>query len=251
MGEKIKGNKNKNNLSADLLKEVLYQPEAVSNVLKKHLSGKKIVIDAFGDNAPVFFRNVHRIQIITTAESFHAGMMTKYWLEEIAGVPCQIEIAHDYLLRTKVIESNKLCVMLSETGEEPDLITALEAAKDFGYVAILGISNVSKSTLMHEADLSLMTGYKEMGLVIKLSVAQTFIAQLTGVFLLSIALGRFHRLNELNEKLDRHKDKNKNITEFRNGGVHVEDETGKHQDTPDVFDKVAEILSDLTQPAKL
>ena len=183
-----------------LLEEIFHQPSVVLGVLKKHLSQKN-VIDAFGEKAPFLFGRVHRIEVITTDKSYHAGMIARFWLEEISGIPCQVEIAKVYLLREKVIESNKLCVILAETGDEVESLEALFLAKDLGYTAILGICNSAKSELMQESDIVLATGYKDLGVAIDLAVTQAFISQLTGLFLLAVALGRYHRLDQSNEKM--------------------------------------------------
>jgi glucosamine--fructose-6-phosphate aminotransferase (isomerizing) len=182
-----------------LLEEIFYQPDAVLAVLQRHLSGKKVDASTFGENAPRFFGRVHRIQIITTPNSHHAGLMARYWLEEIAGIPCQIEMASEYLQRGKVIESNKLCVIISETGEETETVSALHAARDLGYVAILGICNIPQSTLVKGSDIVLMTDPENFAM--EVTSAQTFTTQLAGLFLLSIALGRYHRLDAYVESI--------------------------------------------------
>ncbi|GEM_PF-2177805 len=204
MDEKIVGSiskENKKSLSHFLVEEIFYQPEAMLSLLQSHLSYKKVVLEAFGERAPIVFGRVHRIQIITTAENYYAGLMARFWLEEISGIPCQVEKASEYTLRVKVVESNKLCVFLSATGEEPETIAALHAAKDLGYIAILAICNVALSTLVRESDLVLMTNSKDFSVGKNLTPTQTFTAQLAGLFLLSIALGRYHRLDEHSETI--------------------------------------------------
>lgn len=191
---------NKKGLPHYMLEDILYQPHAVSDILKTYLNGTEGAVEAFGNNAHAIFGQIHRLQIITSDKNYTTGLMSRYWIEEIAGIPCQIEKASDYLSRTKVIESNKLCVILSDTGEEISSVNALLAAKDIGYVAILGISNVAQSTVVRESDLALVTCNENSNREVHLCLARNFMAQLSGMFLLSIALGRYHRLNKHHEK---------------------------------------------------
>lgn len=166
-------------------KEIFEQPHAVSETIRDHLINDKIAIQSFGHKAPAIFKKIERIQLVACGTSYHAALVGRYWLESLAGIPCQVEIASENRYRKAVVEKNTLFVALSQSGETADTLAAVRQAKKAGYAATLGISNAPESSLAREADMIFLT---RAGMEIGVAATKTFTTQLVGLLLLTMAL---------------------------------------------------------------
>jgi glutamine---fructose-6-phosphate transaminase (isomerizing) len=140
-----------------MLKEIFEQPQALNETLNGRIDQHDVLPAAFGDNAVAIFSRLKRIHIVACGTSYHAAMVGRYWLEGLAQIPCQVEIASEFRYRKPVVEEGTLFLTLSQSGETADTLAALREAKQLGYLATLGICNVPESTLVREVDLSFIT----------------------------------------------------------------------------------------------
>lgn len=180
-----------------MLKEIYEQPFAISQTLEGRFINNRLQENAFGHNAAEVFDTIKSIQILACGTSFHAGLVARYWFEELAGVPCQIEVASEYRYRNPVLADNALIVTISQSGETADTLAALQEAKKLGAKYALAICNVPESSLVRESDLVLMT---RAGPEIGVASTKAFTTQLVTLMLLVIAIGRRFRLTELMEQ---------------------------------------------------
>ncbi len=176
-----------------MLKEIFEQPDCIISTLTGRVTYHHVLTEIFGIKAPEIFSRIRRIEIVACGTSYHSGLVAKYWLEEIAGIPCQVEIASENRYRQKVVEPDTLFVTISQSGETADTLAALRRAKTLGYTATLAICNISESTLARESDLTFLTA---AGPEVGVASTKAFTTQLVALFLLTIVLGRFHRLDE-------------------------------------------------------
>ena len=127
------------------------------------------------------------MQIVACGTSFHAGLIAKYWLESIARMPCQVDIASDYRYRDIIVQPGTLFVAVSQSGETADTLAALRYAAPRGHVATLALCNVATSSLVRESDFCLLT---MAGQEIGVASTKAFTTQLSLLLLLAIVLGR-------------------------------------------------------------
>ena len=179
-----------------MLKEIHEQPRAIAETLQGRVSEERVLEAAFGPRAAELFKTVERVQIVACGTSYHAGLVAKYWLEGYAGVPCDVEVASEFRYRPHVVSRNTLFVTISQSGETADTLAALRAAKTEGYLASLAICNVPESSLVRESDLTLMT---RAGPEIGVASTKAFTTQLAALMLLTIALGRHHKIDAATE----------------------------------------------------
>ncbi len=180
-----------------MLKEIYDQPQALSSTLEGRISGSHIFPEIFGALAPAIFARVKHIQIVACGTSFHAGLVARYWLEEIAGISCQVEIASEFRYRQKVVNADSLFVVISQSGETADTLAALMQAKKLGYLATLAIGNVPESSMLREADLVFMT---RAGVEVGVASTKAFTTQLLALLLFTLALAKTQGLDEQREK---------------------------------------------------
>jgi len=184
---------NKGDYRHFMQKEIFDQPEAISDTLEGNLVNGHIAVQAFGHKAEDVFKTIQRVQIVACGTSYHAGLVAKHWLEGIAGIPCQVEVASEKRYRTSIVEPATLFVALSQSGETADTLAALRQAKEQGYTATLAICNVPESSLVRESDLVFMT---HAGMEIGVAATKTFTAQLVALLSLTIVLGQYHKLSK-------------------------------------------------------
>ncbi|MBD9457877.1 glutamine--fructose-6-phosphate transaminase (isomerizing) [Pseudomonas sp. PDM05] len=170
-----------------MLKEIHEQPAVVQRTLEGRLSQHQVLVNAFGPQAAELFAKVHNVQIVACGTSYHAGMVARYWLEELAGIPCQVEVASEFRYRKVVVQPDTLFVTISQSGETADTLAALRNAKELGFLASLAICNVSISSLVRESDLTLLT---QAGREIGVASTKAFTTQLVGLLLLTLSLGQ-------------------------------------------------------------
>ncbi|MDR6925304.1 glutamine--fructose-6-phosphate transaminase (isomerizing) [Pseudomonas sp. BE134] len=175
-----------------MLKEIHEQPSVVQRTLEGRLSPNGVLVQAFGPQAAELFAKVRNVQIVACGTSYHAGMVARYWLEELAGIPCQVEVASEFRYRKVVVQPDTLFVTISQSGETADTLAALRNAKELsreegGYIASLAICNVGISSLVRESDLTLLT---QAGREIGVASTKAFTTQLVGLLLLTLSLGQ-------------------------------------------------------------
>lgn len=170
-----------------MLKEIHEQPKVVQRTLEGRLGQQQVLVQAFGPQAAELFAKVRNVQIVACGTSYHAGMVARYWLEGLAGIPCQVEVASEFRYRKVVVQPDTLFVSISQSGETADTLAALRNAKDLGFLASLAICNVSISSLVRESDLTLLT---QAGPEIGVASTKAFTTQLVALMLLTLSLGQ-------------------------------------------------------------
>ena len=178
-----------------MLKEIHEQSTAIANTLEGRISGKSLLEESFGTEANRIFDATLSVQIIACGTSYHAGLVAKYWFEEL-GVPCQVEIASEFRSRVHAVPDKCLVVTLSQSGETIDTLSALSEAKKIGFANSLTICNAPESSLVRESDLVMMT---HAGPEIGVASTKAFTTQLVALRLLAIALGRRRHLSSEHE----------------------------------------------------
>lgn len=179
-----------------MLKEIYEQPFAISQTLEGRFINNRLQDNSFGHNASSVFDNIKSVLILACGTSYHAGLVARYWLEEIAKVPCNVEIASEFRYRNPVLLPDTLIVTISQSGETADTLAALLEAKKLGAKHSLAICNVPESSLVRESDLVMMT---RAGPEIGVASTKAFTTQLVTLMLLVIAVGRRFQLTEAME----------------------------------------------------
>lgn len=170
-----------------MLKEIYEQPLAVRNTLAGRLVNGVIAPDAFGAGSSKVFDRVEHIQIIACGTSYHAAMVARYWLEDLAGISCNVEIASEFRYRRSFVHPNSLLVTISQSGETADTLAALRLAQKLGYMSSLVLCNVDGSSLVRESDLAFMT---KAGAEIGVASTKAFTTQLVGLLMMTLAIGQ-------------------------------------------------------------
>ena len=168
-------------------KEIFEQPVAIMNTLDGRIKDGKVSLDSIAPNAAEILSKVQHIQIVACGTSYNAGMVARYWLESLAGVACDVEIASEFRYRKFVTRPNSLLVTISQSGETADTLAALRLAKEAGFIAAMTICNVATSSLVRESDFAFMT---KAGVEVGVASTKAFTTQLTCLLLLTAALGR-------------------------------------------------------------
>lgn len=165
-------------------KEIFEQPSAIANTLE---GVEGITPELFGDAAHRVFKDIDSVLILACGTSYYSGCTAKYWLEEIAGISCQVEVASEYRYRTSVPNPRTLVVTISQSGETADTLAALRHAQSLGMTQTLTICNVATSAMVRECKLAYVT---RAGVEIGVASTKAFTAQLAGLFLLTLALAQ-------------------------------------------------------------
>jgi len=175
-----------------MLKEIHEQPNAIAETLEGRLAGDRVLEAAFGPQAAAVFDSIKSVRIIACGTSFHAAMVARNWFEGLAGVPCTVEVASEFRYRHPVADPDALVVAISQSGETADTLAALRATREWGFGPSVAICNVPESSLVREADLTLMT---RAGPEIGVASTKAFTTQLVALLLLVTVIGRRHRLS--------------------------------------------------------
>lgn len=191
-----------------MLKEIFEQPSAVQNTLEGRIHKNHVLEQAFGVEAAAVFDKTKRVQIIACGTSYHAGLLGRLWLEGIANIPCEVEIASEFRYRKHASKRDTLLVCISQSGETADTLAALRGIKKEEYSGTLSICNVPDSSLVRESELCFMT---QAGPEIGVCSTKAFTTQLIALFLLTLVLGRRFGLDKNKEA-----DYLKQITELPN-----------------------------------
>jgi len=169
-----------------MLKEIFEQPSVIAETLEGRIHKGRLLEQSFGHETEALLERTRQVQIVACGTSFHAGLVAKYWLEEV-GIPCNVEVASEYRYRKVVVQENTLFVTISQSGETADTLAALRGADEMGYIGSLCICNVPESSLVRESDVSLMT---RAGPEIGVASTKAFTTQLVALRLLTLALAK-------------------------------------------------------------
>jgi len=171
-------------------KEIFEQPQAVMDTLEGRVSNSHVLVSAFGHQAEALFKQVEQIQVLACGTSYHAGLVAKYWFEDIIGLPCQVEVASEYRYRNPVLLNNTLFLTISQSGETADTLAALKqinSRRDGKNIPTLTVCNVPESSLTRESDLVFLT---HAGPEIGVASTKAFTTQLVALALLMTAVGK-------------------------------------------------------------
>lgn len=179
-------------------KEMFEQPQALGNTLEMISGAGQLQPGIFGAEAQAVFEQVDSVLILACGTSSYAGMTAKYWIEQVAGIPCNVEIASEYRYRQSVANPKQLVVVISQSGETADTLAALQHAKSLGHTHTLSICNVPESAIVRETALRFIT---RAGPEIGVASTKAFTTQLSALFLLTLLLAKANqRLSEGDEK---------------------------------------------------
>jgi glutamine---fructose-6-phosphate transaminase (isomerizing) len=168
-------------------KEIFEQPVAVADTLE---GIEAVTPELFGKGAKGTLSGVKNVLVLACGTSYYSGLTAKYWLEGIAGLPTQVEIASEYRYRTSVPDPATLVVVVSQSGETADTLAALRHARSLGQKRTLAICNVATSAMMRETKLRFLT---HAGVEIGVASTKAFTTQLTALFLLALTLGKLRK----------------------------------------------------------
>ncbi len=174
-----------------MLKEIYEQPEAIQQTISQALNGNSLR-DDFLNAAVSDFNRIQQIQIIACGTSYHAGMIAKYWFEQLIDLPCQVEIASEFRYRSPVIVNHTLYVCISQSGETADTLAALRDTQKRALqknlnISTLTICNVATSSMVRETEHSLLT---LAGPEIGVASTKAFTTQLAALMLLVLKIGQ-------------------------------------------------------------
>jgi glutamine---fructose-6-phosphate transaminase (isomerizing) len=178
-------------------KEIHEQAQAVARTLNERIENGQVLDTAFGPNATDVLDATKGVHIVACGTSYHAGLVARYWIEQLCRLPCMVEIASEYRYRSPVVPEGTLFITISQSGETADTLAALRAAKEAGYISTLTICNAPESSMVRESNLTMMTN---AGPEIGVASTKAFTTQLAALALLSIALARRAGLEEKQER---------------------------------------------------
>jgi glutamine---fructose-6-phosphate transaminase (isomerizing) len=170
-------------------KEIFEQPGVVANTLEMVLNAQSISPRLFGNEAENIFRSTRSILILACGTSYHAGLVARYWLEMVTGLPCNVEIASEYRYRKPAVDPKTLVVGISQSGETADTLAALSYARSLGHAYSLAICNVAESALVRQTDLRFLT---RAGPEIGVASTKAFTTQLAALMLLTMTLAKLN-----------------------------------------------------------
>ena len=168
-------------------KEIFQQPQVVIDTLEGRIGKNSVLEESLGLGISAVLDEVETVTIVACGTSFYAASVARYWIEELAGIPCQVEIASEFRYRKVAHAKKSLFVTLSQSGETADTLAALRKAKESGFLATLTFCNVATSSIVRESDFSFML---HAGTEVGVASTKAFTAQLVDLLLLSILLGR-------------------------------------------------------------
>ena len=180
-----------------MAKEIHEQPEAVRSTLLGRLGKDRLLSGILGPSGDAFLESAQAVQIVACGTSYHAGLVAKYWIESLAGIPCQVEIASEYRYRKVVTLPNTLWIAISQSGETADVLSALRHLDCEQVAATLAVCNVPTSSLVRETDLAFLT---EAGPEIGVASTKAFTTQLTVLLLLAGLLAKTKKTTDFDEQ---------------------------------------------------
>lgn len=176
----------KGSYSHYMLKEIFEQPSVVAETLEGRIHKGRLLEEAFGYETRALLDKTKQVHIVACGTSYHAGLVARYWFEDI-GIPCMVEVASEYRYRQTVVPEDTLFVTISQSGETADTLAALRGAGDKGYLGSMVVCNVPESSLVRESDVALMT---RAGTEIGVASTKAFTTQLVALRLLVLALAK-------------------------------------------------------------
>lgn len=180
-----------------MLKEIHEQPAALADTLYGRVANQRVISESLGPKAEELLNQVEYIHIVACGTSYNAGCVGKYWIEAIAGIPTQVEIASEYRYRQVVVPPKTLFVTLSQSGETADTLEALRMAGELGYIGSLTICNSAHSSMVRESDLVMMT---QAGPEIGVASTKAFTTQLLSILVVTLMLAKHRGLSEERER---------------------------------------------------
>lgn len=177
-----------------MLKEIYEQTKVLTDTLEGRIASQDVLKASFGERAVSVFAQVKQIHIVACGTSYHAGLVARYWLESLTGLPTQVEIASEYRYRDVVVSDKTLFITVSQSGETADTLAALYKAKSLNYLSSLAICNVATSTLVREADCVFLT---RAGVEIGVASTKAFTTQLAAFLMLAAALCKDERAGQV------------------------------------------------------
>jgi glucosamine--fructose-6-phosphate aminotransferase (isomerizing) len=178
-------------------KEIHEQARAVARTLEERISNGRVLDGALGPGADKVLDATRGVHVVACGTSYHAGLVARYWIEQLCRLPCTVEIASEYRYRSPVVPVGTLFVAISQSGETADTLAALRAAKQLGYVSTLSICNVPESSMVRESELVMMT---RAGPEIGVASTKAFTTQLAALALVTISLARRNGLDPDQER---------------------------------------------------
>lgn len=170
-----------------MAKEIHEQPRAVQDSLRSKLGKTQLLSGVLGPDSDTVLANIAAVQIVACGTSYHAGLVARYWIESLVGIPCQVEIASEYRYRDVVTLPKTLWIAISQSGETADLLAALRHLNREHVLATLAVCNVATSSLIRETDLALLT---DAGPEIGVASTKAFTTQLTVLLVLAGLLAK-------------------------------------------------------------
>ncbi len=180
-----------------MLKEIFEQPRALADTVLGRISKQHVLPESLGPSAAALLAQVQHVHIVACGTSYHAGMVARYWIEALAGVPVNVELASEYRYRDPVVPVDTLFITLSQSGETADTLAALQHANAAGYLASLTICNSAQSSMVRASDLVMLT---QAGVEIGVASTKAFTTQLVSLLLLASMLAK--QLGRLDEALE-------------------------------------------------
>jgi glucosamine--fructose-6-phosphate aminotransferase (isomerizing) len=171
-------------------KEIFEQPGALGNTLEMVLNAQSLQPNLFGAEAEAAFGRVRQVLLLACGTSYHAGLVARYWLESIAGLPASVEIASEYRYRDPVAVPGTLVVTISQSGETADTLAALQHAQQGGLTDALSVCNVPESALLRQSNLRFLT---RAGPEIGVASTKAFTTQLAALFVLTLVFAKIRR----------------------------------------------------------
>ena len=168
-------------------KEIFEQPVALANTLEMLGTARSIQPGLFGANSEAVLKDIRQVLIVACGTSYHAGLVARYWLEALAGIPCNVEVASEYRYRESVADPQTLVITLSQSGETADTLAVLQHAKSLGMKHTLCICNVPESSLVRENTLRFIT---RAGPEIGVASTKAFTTQLAALYLLTLVMAK-------------------------------------------------------------
>ncbi len=168
-------------------KEIFEQPQALAATLEMIGGAQSLTPNLFGVAAPEMLKDVKSVLILACGTSCHAGMVARYWIEQLAGIPCTVEIASEYRYRVSVPNPEQLVVAISQSGETADTLASVKHAKSLGMGRTLALCNVPESAIVRECALRFLT---RAGPEIGVASTKAFTTQLAALFLLAATLAK-------------------------------------------------------------
>ena len=181
-----------------MLKEIHEQPTAVAETLEGRHTEGRVLPQAFGAGADELLQRATQLRIVACGTSYHAGMIARYWAEAYAGIPCEVEVASEFRYRAHAVPPGTVALFISQSGETADVLAALRVARQLGYAGTLAICNVPESSLVREAELTLLT---RAGPEIGVASTKAFTTQLTALLLLIASLARHQGREQAEQEL--------------------------------------------------